>query len=307
MFDFGERMELTDLRTFIAVVKKGGISRAAEELNRVPSSVTTRILLLENSLGVQLFLREGKRLYITPEGQTLYGYAQRILELAYEAEKQVKSNNPGGRFCVGSMESTAAIRLPRPMAELHAKYPGLELELATGPSSIILFNELLVSKFDAVFVVDTPSDDRVDSMPAFEEELVLIAAEGHRPISEPGDIVRKTILAFKEGCLYRKRLLAWFSVFGLGPDRIVDLSSYNVIFGTVAAGMGIAIVPAGILEFFPDKSSVSVHKLGNPFGRALTELVWRKGRYSANIAALQECLAAQPDFQGNSRADSDFN
>jgi DNA-binding transcriptional LysR family regulator len=301
MFDFGERMELTDLRTFISVVEKGGISRAAAELNRVPSSVTTRILLLEDSLGVRLFLREGKRLQITPEGQTLYRYARRIVELASEAENQVKSKDPGGRFCVGAMESTAAMRLPHPLADLHVKYPRVELELATGPSSTRLFSELLDNKFDAVFVSDAPSDNRVDSMPVFEEELVLIAAKGHRAVSEPGDIARKTILAFKEVCLYRKRLVAWFRAFGLEPDRILDLSSYNVIFGAVAAGMGIAIVPAGILEFSSDRCAISVHRLNDPFGRAITKLVWRKGRYSTNIAALLECLAAQPDFQGNLR------
>ncbi|MDR2076570.1 MAG: LysR family transcriptional regulator [Desulfovibrio sp.] len=292
-------MELAALRTFISVVEKGGISRAAEELNRVPSSVTTRIFSLEDSLGVQLFLREGKRLYLTSEGRTLYSYARRIMELAYEAENQVRSKDPRGRFRIGAMESTAATRLPQPLADLHAKYPRLELELATGPSSMLMFKELLANKFDAVFVTDAPSDVRVESMPAFEEELVLIAAKGHRAVSEPEDIACKTILAFKEGCFYRKRLVAWFRVFNLEPDRIMDLSSYNVIFGAVAAGMGIAIVPTGIVELFPNKNAVSIHRLGSPFGRALTELVWRKGQYSANIAALQECLAGQPDFQGD--------
>ena len=58
-------MELSDLKIFQAVVEEGGITRAADKLLRVQSSVTTRIKQLEQNLGVELFLREGKKLHLT--------------------------------------------------------------------------------------------------------------------------------------------------------------------------------------------------------------------------------------------------
>src|SRR5262249_52374857 len=59
-------MDLADLRIFRSVVHAGGITRAAEQLHRVQSNVTTRVKQLEDELGVQLFIREGKRLHLSP-------------------------------------------------------------------------------------------------------------------------------------------------------------------------------------------------------------------------------------------------
>ena len=64
-------MDLADLRIFRSVVDEGGITRAAEKLNRVQSNVTTRVRQLEEDLGVNLFIREGKRLHLSPTGKLL--------------------------------------------------------------------------------------------------------------------------------------------------------------------------------------------------------------------------------------------
>jgi len=78
-------MELSDLRIFRAVVREGGVTRAAERLHRVQSNVTTRIRQIEDDLDTALFIREGKRLHLSPAGQVLLGYADRLLTLADEA------------------------------------------------------------------------------------------------------------------------------------------------------------------------------------------------------------------------------
>src|ERR1700751_3089076 len=99
-------MDLSDIRIFAAVVREGGITRAAEKLNRVQSNVTTRIRQLEEDLGVTLFIREGKRLHLAPAGQALLGYADRLLALADEARTAVRDPRPRGMFRLGAMEST---------------------------------------------------------------------------------------------------------------------------------------------------------------------------------------------------------
>ena len=78
-------MDLGDLRIFRAVVEEGGITRAAKKLHRVQSSVTTRIRQLEEDLGTPLFIREGKKLHLSPAGRVLLDYAGRLLGLAAEA------------------------------------------------------------------------------------------------------------------------------------------------------------------------------------------------------------------------------
>ena len=105
-------MEVSDLRTFMAVMETGSISHAAKALHRVPSGVTARIMLMEEELGIQLFLREKKRLYPTDKAHTLYGYARKILTMMDEAEDRVRGMVPGGKFRIGALESAAAVRLP---------------------------------------------------------------------------------------------------------------------------------------------------------------------------------------------------
>src|SRR3982750_2248637 len=101
-FDLMERwMDLSDLRVFRAVVREGGVTRAAERLHRVQSNVTTRVRQLEDDLGTTLFVREGKRLHLTPAGQTLLGYADRLLALADEARDAVQDPRPRGVFRLG--------------------------------------------------------------------------------------------------------------------------------------------------------------------------------------------------------------
>src|SRR3974377_2518169 len=89
-FNLGERyMDLFGLCFFTAVVRAGGVTRAAERLHRVQSNVTTRIRQLEQELGVSLFIREGKRLHLTPAGHLLITYADRLLSLADAARTAV--------------------------------------------------------------------------------------------------------------------------------------------------------------------------------------------------------------------------
>src|SRR5262249_23496258 len=98
-------MNFTDLQVFRAVVREGGVTRAGQHLNRVQSNVTTRVRQLERELGVKLFIREGKRLHLSPTGTILLDYAERLLDLAQEARDAVHDGEPRGPLRLGAMES----------------------------------------------------------------------------------------------------------------------------------------------------------------------------------------------------------
>ena len=131
-------MDLADLRIFRSVVEEGGITRAAAKLHRVQSNVTTRVRQLEQDLGAELFIREGKRLHLSPTGKLLLDYADRLLDLAEEAREAIHDAEPRGPFRLGAMDSTAAIRLPAPLSDFHRRYPDVKLELRTDtiPTSV---------------------------------------------------------------------------------------------------------------------------------------------------------------------------
>ena len=129
------------------------IALAAEELSLTPSAVSHRMNQLEEELGVQLFLREKKRLYPTDKAHTLYGYARKILAMVDEAEDRVRGMVPGGKFRIGALESAAAVRLPEVLARLHAGYPQIALELVIGMAVYLPFmriSEKAIAKQEAL-------------------------------------------------------------------------------------------------------------------------------------------------------------
>ncbi|MGH8133539.1 MAG: LysR family transcriptional regulator, partial [Steroidobacteraceae bacterium] len=125
-------MELSDLEIFRAVANEGGIVKAARKLHRVPSNVTKRVQQLEGCLGAQLFFRDRQRLYLSPSGELLLAYAERLLQLADEARTVVSGAPPRGVLRLGSLESTAASRLPDVLADFHRVCREVSVELTTG-------------------------------------------------------------------------------------------------------------------------------------------------------------------------------
>src|ERR1700754_2144130 len=91
-------MDLAALNIFRAVVRENGVTRAAAKLNRVQSNVTTSIKQLKEQLDTPFFIRDGRRLVLTPAGEPLLPYADRLLALADEALHAVRENRPSGRL-----------------------------------------------------------------------------------------------------------------------------------------------------------------------------------------------------------------
>jgi len=76
------------------------------------------------------------------------------------------------------------------------------------------------------------------------------------------------------------------------PDRTVEMSSYHALLGCAVAGMGIALMPRSVLEFFPEHRRLSAHRLPPAQGKASTVMIWRKGARSPKVSALAELLTA---------------
>ena len=293
-------MDLSDLRIFSAVVREGGVTRAAERLHRVQSNVTTRIRQLEEDLSVALFIREGKRLHLAPAGQVLLDYADRLLALADEARDAVQDAKPRGTFRLGAMESTAAVRLPGLLSEYHRRHPGVVLELRTGNPQI-LGAAILAGDLDAALVAEPIADAPFEKTFAFDEELVIVAAAKHPPIGKNGSLPR-TIIVFEHGCPHRKRLEEWYANRREMPERTIELASYHAMLGCVVAGMGIALIPKSVLTTFPERKRLSVHLLARAENCAQTVLIWRKGAGSANVRALEVILRSRsPHLHQKSR------
>lgn len=287
-------MELSDLRVLRAVVREGGVTRAAERLGRVQSAVTARIQQLEDRLERKLFIRQGRKMVLTASGRTLLDYAERLLALADEAEAAMHSDMPAGVFRIGSMESTAAVRLPGPLAEFSERFPNVILEMRTG-NPVMLADALMRGEIDAAFVAEPVAEKRFDQMIAFRESPVLVTSDTHPPIGGTHGCPR-TVLVFEHGCPHRKLLEHWFAQQDDVPERTIEMGSYHAMLGCVLAGMGAALVPQSIIDTFPPASRLRITDLPEGSNSLRTMLAWSKGRTSPNIEALMNVILDQQEL-----------
>ena len=283
-------MDLVELRIFKAVAEQGGVTKAAVSLHRVQSNVTTRVKQLEERLGTKLFHRQGRKLVLSSEGKVLLSYADRLLQLSSEAHAAVKGHAPHGLFRLGTLESTAATRLPPVLARYHRAYPGVRLELVTGTSGALV-DRVLRGEIEAAFVAEPYPAKGLDCEHAFTEELVLITPKGHAPVKSPKDIDQRVVLAFTTGCSYRRRLESWLGRASVVAERVMEYGSYHAITACVAAGGGIAVVPRSVLRVVGAESQLTVHALPPAIAKARTMLVWANGHQSTPLTALREQLS----------------
>lgn len=260
-------MDLASLAVFRTVAREQSITRAAELLGRVPSNVTTRVQHLEAEIGVPLFQRDRKRMTLTAEGATYLDYADRILNLAEEAQQVVNPAVPVGTLRVGSMESAVAARLSEPLAQFNANWPEVTIDLSTAPTRQLV-EALLAHRIDCALIAVPSGEWRlapeaVDRTPLFREELVLLLPPGHPQVQSAEEIRPRALAAFAPGCTYRTLAGDWVAGSGTGSTqlRFQEVKSYHAMVACTAAGSCFSILPRGVLDLVPDAGRFTIKPL----------------------------------------------
>lgn len=284
-------MELSDLLTFSVVARLGGITRAADELNTVQSNVTQRVKALEAEIGTALFERHSRGMTLTGAGRRLLPYAQRLAALSREAMLAARDDGePKGPLSIGSMETTAAVRLPSLLAEFHRRFPAVRLSLRTSTTADLVAG-VLDGSLDGAFVAGPIEHAELDTRIAFREELVLVSARRWQNLKalragtpESGP----TALVFRTGCTYRQRLEQVFTEFGWPSAARFELGTLDGMIGCVAADMGVTMLPRAVVG---RNETVTVHTLSPAQSRVDTLFITRRGahRYSA-LQGFVACL-----------------
>jgi DNA-binding transcriptional LysR family regulator len=282
-------MELSDLKIFCSVIESGGISAAAQQLNRVPSNITSRIQKLESELNKALFIREKNRLRASPAGDQLFGYAKKILSMAEQAVAELHLSKPSGRLRLGSVEAVAASRLSTVLMNFHQNFADVDLELTISPTGNLV-EKILAGELDLALVSDPILDKRVEVEPIFFEKLVLVSALRDDVISSPADLGdRPTILGFSNQCIYRTRLSKWLKHADIIP-KIVEINSYFALLNCITAGMGVGLVPEKLLDCYPFAEGLKNHQLPEHISKTTTCLIWRKDSVKPSMTAFKETL-----------------
>lgn len=283
-------MDISDLLVLKAVVEHNGISRAAEALHRVPSNITARIKKLESELGIDLFLRENNRLTVTSAGLRLLEYAEQILQLQKSAIAELTETEPSGLLRLGSMESSAASRLPFILSQFHHQYNAVQIELMT-MASMPLVEKVLEGELDLVMASDPPDDPRLQKVHCFDEELVLIMpSDWQAQPSLPRDI---TMVGYNKGCSYRHRLETWLNRHGHTCSKVIEIPSHFTMIGCVIAGMGLGMVPRSLLSLHKTEG-LHVQSIEDDIAYAPTYLISRVDNPTSAIRAFIACSLAAP-------------
>jgi len=260
-------MDIVLLKTLLAVAETGSFSGAANSLHCVQSNVTSRIRRLEDHFGQKIFLRGKAGATLTGFGERLHAKAEDLLQLFEAAERELlDAAGAGAPLALGSMETTAAVRLPGLLKVLKDRVPAAPVSLRTGPTADLLAM-VRARKIDAAFVAGPVDTTRFNAVRAFTERLVWAR---NPAASENG-----SLLAFRSGCSYRATAEAWLKSLGRSDTQITEMGTLDGILGCVAAGLGFAVVPEEAVRGARDADRLEVSPLPEPFATVDTFLVRR--------------------------------
>lgn len=286
-------MDFESFRIFCAVAAELSVTQAAAHLGRVPSNVTTRIQQLEAEVGIELFVRAGKRLALSAAGTEFLDYAQRLLALQEEALQVVTGATEGGSLRIGSMETTAAVRLPLQLARFHAANLTTSIKLQTGPSRPLI-EDVRQGRLDCAFVAlplavnseEFLDEMRLEAQPLWTEEMRLLLPASETEATFPLDVRVRTLVAFRPGCTYRSMAEDILAVGDSPAWTVHEMASAHSMLACVAAGSCVTLLPASVIETTP--ISMSLRSL--PVGLVATQLVWRKDYKAPAFARLRQQL-----------------
>jgi DNA-binding transcriptional LysR family regulator len=246
-------MELHQLTYFVAVARHLHFTRAATELHVAQPSVSQQIRKLETELGTQLFHRMGRAVSLTPAGELLVPWAQRVLADVDQARVEIQelAGLRRGRLAVGATPSISTILLPPALGAFHARYPGVMLMLREAGSRDLV-RLLEQGELDLAVIILPVRHPILDTTPILDEELVLAVPPGHElagrdavAVAELGDV---PLVMFRVGYDLRDTTLAAFRRAGFEPTIALEGGEMDSVLRLVGAGLGVAIVPRLVVE-----------------------------------------------------------
>lgn len=286
-------MDPADLKVFAAVARLGSMRAAAAELNTVQSNVTARIRALEDDIGLALFERHSRGITLTAAGRRLLPFVAKVSGLLRDAAQAARDDGtPKGPLVVGSLETTTALRLSPILSNYARTYPQVDLTLRTGTSRELIAR-VLDHELEGAFVVGPVDHPELTEETLFREELAIMTSPDVRSLDTVLAASALKIVVLRVGCSYRQRLEALLMRRGIVGMRTLEFGTIEAIFGCVAAGLGITLLPKGLLGPVWQDGRVHVHLLPPAEANVETVFVRRHdGHVSSALAAFLDCARA---------------
>lgn len=230
-------LDLSALRSFVTVADVGGVTRAAGFLNLTQSAVSMQIKRLEESLGLNLFLRAARKLALSPEGEQLLSYGRRMLALNDEALSQLTSTCCTGEIRLGVPHDVVYPAIPRILRRMAQAYPRVRINLVSS-FTILMKQDFARGAFDVMLTTEESPDPSAEILSS--RALVWVGAPDgnawqHRPLR----------LGFKDTCIFRTRAQTVLSDAGIQWEMATGGESEQAVEATVAADLAITVRMVG--------------------------------------------------------------
>jgi DNA-binding transcriptional LysR family regulator len=263
---FVRHVDLDLLRAFQAVVETGSFASAAEQLGCTQPAVSLQVKRLETMFG-QTLVERARPARATEPGQTVLGYARRMLRLNDELLGRFDNGREGIVLRVGIPNDFSVAMLPTALSRFAASEPGIILDLQSNLSSALL-DGLRTGQFDLVVAMTT---ERVSDLAVktWNERLVWIASPDLKPTADRP----LPLICYTEGCVYRARMLKRLAEEGINWRIAMTTSSFTSVVAAVESGLGVSAfaestAPAELVverrKPWPDLGTVSVGLYRHP-------------------------------------------
>lgn len=289
-------MDSADLRFFEAVARLGGMNRAAADLHTVQSNVTARIRQLEEELQLPLFERGSRGVALTAAGRRLLPHANKVLDALDAAKRAARDDGvPKGPLVIGSLETTAAVRLSPSLTAYAAAYPSVDITLRTG-TTVELVREVLEYRVEGAFVCGPVNHVELDEQVIFREELVVLTPPGAGRFEQIAKQANLRIVVLRLGCSYRQRLEEALARRGSVGLRVLEFGTLEAILNCVAAGLGITMLPRSLVGPVLEDGRVAVHGIARDEAMVETTFIMRRDSYvSSALTAFLDCVRPSRD------------
>jgi DNA-binding transcriptional LysR family regulator len=237
-------MELYQLRTFIAVVQEGHLTRAAKRLHLSQPAVSAHIKALEDELSVALFARTPKGMKLTPEGEILKANALQVLASADDLRYQAATlgRRVTGLVRVGLHIEPHFLRITKLFVFMHTLFPGISLHFTHG-MSWELIQEIKAEELDAGFVYGHPGHAEITGVMLHEFTLCIAGPPdwGER-IHKAGwrEIAAMPWIWSPAECLFTQIVSPLFEKEDLEPEKVAVADQEAILATLVSSGVGLA-------------------------------------------------------------------
>jgi DNA-binding transcriptional LysR family regulator len=240
------RLNTEQLHTFLAVVRQGGVRRAAQALHLTQPAVTARIKNFEAALACTLFERSSTGMTLTKRGELLLAHAEKFEHLTEQVQRDVVDPaGAEGHLRIGASETIAQCWLPTLVTRLHETYPKLEIELFVDVSHN-LAAALGTLEIDLGILLGPLSDPAVENLALPGFEMGWYASARADPGTDPHTHLRRPVMTYARNTRPFRELKALMFEH-VGPDaRLFPSSSLSACFKLVEADLGIAVLPRAL-------------------------------------------------------------